>query len=150
MGSAPKSSRRSGAAPALSRRVIPSFLFSRSAEEAAKRDRLGGGICNFDEFWVYDFDTHRENPVDKGGFVGPAQTLHGPELSVPREQRAAVRKQPSRQRVFRTWLLWQVFFEGFFHGAGGVGPHARYDVAVGIESYGYVRCLPGTRDFYAV
>ena len=41
VGGAPKSFRRSGATPAQSRHLMPSFLFSRSVEKAAKRDRLG-------------------------------------------------------------------------------------------------------------
>lgn len=97
----------SGTTPALGRRVIPSFLFSRSAEELVGRDHLGGWICNFDEFWVYKIYTQRENPVDEVGFLGPAQTLLDPGISVPGEQRSAVRKQPRGCRWHRCCHMWR-------------------------------------------
>lgn len=48
------------------------------------------------------------------------------------------------------FFLGRILLKGVFHGAGGMVVHARYDAVVVIESYGYVRCLPGTRALDAI
>ena len=53
-------------------------------------------LCNFDEFWVYDFESQMDTPVDQVKVVRPAQPLWAAGISLPHPGEAGFRQQPGR------------------------------------------------------
>jgi hypothetical protein len=53
-------------------------------------------LCNFDEFWIYDFNTQLHEPMDKVPVGRPARTPRRAQFPVPPRLRAPLRPQLGR------------------------------------------------------